>query len=122
MENGAGVRLRRGVGHHLGDWWFALRRRKIRTLAAGTVTMKGPALFAVSHPAGFLPALILAVGLERPARCLVPGRLVRGSLAHFLARQLGFILYDGEGPAAEATLQEAVDVLAHGGALVVFTN
>jgi len=53
----------------------------------------GPALLIVSHPEGFLDALILVAGFERQVRCLVPARLVKGLLPTFLARGLGMICY-----------------------------
>jgi hypothetical protein len=53
---------------------------------------------------------------------LLAGSLARGPLARFVARRLGIILYEGERPASEATLREAIDVLAGGGALVVFAD
>jgi hypothetical protein len=102
--------------------WFALTRRKIRLLHAGDITADGPALFAVSHPVGFLHALVLAVAMERPVHCLLPQSLARGPLARFLARQLGMILFEDERPLSEAILREGIDVLSGGGALVVFAD
>jgi hypothetical protein len=69
-----------------------------------------------------LHALVLSMAIERPVRCLLPKSLAPGPLAKFFARHMGFILYEGERPASEATLREAVDVLASGGALVVFAD
>jgi len=102
--------------------WLSLTGRKIRMLQAQDVSAEGPALFAVSQPAGFLQALVLATAIERPVHCLLPSSLARGPLARFLARLLGFILYEGERPTSEATLRKAIDVLASGGALVVFAD
>jgi hypothetical protein len=101
---------------------LALTRRKIRLLHAGEITAEGPVLFAVSHPAGFLHALVLSVAMERPVRCLLPANLARGPVAQFLARRLDIILYESEKPISEAPLGQAVDVLAVGGALVVFAD
>jgi hypothetical protein len=122
MENGSGVPYRPGFFHWLIRCWFALTRRKIRTLRAGNMTAEGPALFAVSHPAGFQHALVLSLGLERPVRCLLPASLAHGPLARFITRQLGIILYEGERLSSEAPLREAIDVLANSGALVVFAD
>jgi hypothetical protein len=79
-------------------------------------------LIAVGHPAGFLPALALSTAIERPVHCLLPKSLARGPLAGFLARHMGIILCEGEKPPYEATLREAVEVLAGGGALVLFAD
>ncbi len=122
MEKGPGIPPSPGLFGRLIRWWFALTRRKIRLLHAGDMASEGPALFAVSHPPGLLPALVLAMAMERPVHCLLPGSLARGVLARFLARRLGIILYEGEKPASEATLREAIGVLASGGALVVFAD
>jgi hypothetical protein len=122
MEKSPEIRPKRGLCHWLIRGWFALTRRKIRLLQAGDIAGEGPVLFAVSHPAGFLHALALSMAMERPVHCLLPGSLATGPLARFLARQLGFILHEGETPAAEATVQEAINVLANGEALVVFAD
>jgi hypothetical protein len=86
------------------------------------MTAEGLALFAVSHGAGFLHGLVVVTAIQRPVHCLLPSDLAPGPLARFLARRLGFILYQGKRPASEATLREAIDVLASGGALVVFAD
>jgi hypothetical protein len=86
------------------------------------MTAEGPALFAVSQAAGFLHGLVLATAIQRPVHCLLPNDLAPGPLARFLARRLGFILYPGDRPTSEAVLREAIDVLAGGGALVVFAD
>ncbi len=121
MEKGPGIPSSPGLYRWLIRRWFALTGRKIRMLQAGYVTAEGSALFAASHPAGFLPALVLVAAFERPVHCLLPKGFARGPLARFLARHLGVILYEGERP-SEAALREAIDVLASGGALVVFTD
>jgi hypothetical protein len=102
--------------------WFALSFRKIRLLHAGDVSEEGPTLFAVSHPASFLDALILATCLERPIHCLVPKTLVGGPLARLLARGLGIIVCEDGGPTTESTLRAAIEALASGGALGVFAD
>ncbi|MFZ0960499.1 MAG: hypothetical protein WAO35_06300 [Terriglobia bacterium] len=112
----------RGFCRGLVRWWCALTWRKVRLLQAGDLAAEGPVLFAVSHPAGLWPALILATAFERPVRCLLPEGLVRGMLARFLTRRLGVILHEGEKPDSEATRREAIDTLAGGGALVVFAD
>ena len=122
MEKGPGIPSSSGLYRWLIRRWFALTGRKIRMLQAEDVTAEGPALFAVSHPAEFFPALVLVAAIERPVHCLLPKSLARGPLARFLARHLGVILYEGERPASEATLREAIDVLASGRALVVFAD
>jgi hypothetical protein len=122
MEKGAGISPSSGIYRRLIRWWLALSGRKIRMLQAAGVGGEGSALFAVSHPAGFLPALVLVTSLERPVRCLLPENLTRGPLARFLARRLGIILYPGDRPISEAILRKAIDVLASGGALAVFAD
>lgn len=122
MEKGSGYPPTSGFCHWLIRGWLALTRRKIRMLEAGDRAGEGPAIFAVSHPAGFLPALLLATATDRSVRCLFPSRVVRGPLAQFLAPRLGFILYDGEAPTSAATLGEAADVLAGGGVLAMFAS
>jgi hypothetical protein len=121
MEKGPGNPPRPRIYRWLVRWWFALTRRKIRLLHAEDMIEEGPMLFAVSHPPGFLHALVLATAMERPVHCLLPGSLARGPIPQFLARHLNIILYEGERP-TEATLSAAVDVLAGGGALVVFAD
>ena len=66
--------------------WFGLSFHKIRLLHARALSLEGPTLLAVSHPASFLEALILATAFEQPVHCLVPRNLVNGPLAGFLAR------------------------------------
>jgi len=122
MEKGPGNPPSPGIYHRLIRWWFALARRKIRVLQAVEVTAEGPALFAVSHAPGLLPALVLATAMERPLQCLLSGSLAQGAIIRFLARRVGIILYEGERPASQATLRAAIDVLASGGALVVFAD
>jgi hypothetical protein len=122
MEKGPGISRSQGFCRWLIRWWLALTGRRIRMLQAREVTAEGPALFAVSQPAGFLPALVLATAMERPLHCLLPRRLARGPLARFLTRRMGFILQESERPTSEATLREAIDVLASGGALGVFAD
>jgi hypothetical protein len=122
MERAPELPVQNGFWHRLVRAWLALSRRQIRLLRAGDVTAEGPALFAVSHPAGFLAALVLATAIERPVYCLLSTSLVPGALGRFLAHQLGFILFEGEKPIVEATLRKAIDVLARGGALVVFAD
>ena len=122
MENGQGISPNHGFFRLLIRRWFALTRRKIRLLQAGDMAAEGPALFAVSHPAGFLPALVLATAIERPVHCLLAESLARGALGRFAARRLDIILHEGERPTSEATLREAIDVLASGGALAVFAD
>jgi hypothetical protein len=101
---------------------MALTGRKIRMLQARDVTAEGPAVFAVSQPAGFSQALVLAAEFERPLRCMLPRSLVRGLLARFLSRRMGFILHESQRATSEATLREAIDVLASGGAVGVFAD
>jgi hypothetical protein len=122
MEKGPALPPNLGFCRWFVRGWFALTRGKIRTLEAGDLAREGPALFAVSHPPGFVHALVLAMGLERPVHGLLPSRLVRGTLARFFSRHLGIILYEDEGPASVAALRGAIDVLANGGALVVFAD
>ena len=122
MENNPGIPSRRGLGPMLLRAWFALTRRKIRLLHGGEAAAAGPALYAVGHPAGFLHALVLALELERPVHCLLPGKLARGPFARFLARQMGIMLYEGDSPAADPARREGLNVLAGGGALVVFAD
>jgi len=122
MENGAETSPRHGFWNRLVRAWFALTRRKIRLLRAGEIPAEGPAVFAVSHPAGYLHSLVLSITIERPVHCLLPRNLAPGPLAGFLARHMGIILYDDELASSEAGLQQALDVVASGGALVVFAD
>ncbi|MGO8788250.1 MAG: hypothetical protein ACLQVL_12830 [Terriglobia bacterium] len=122
MENIPGISQSRGFWHWLIRRWLAMTGRKVRMLQAADVASEGPALFAVSHPAGFLQALILTTAIERPVHCLLPSTLARGLLARFLARHLDIILYEGESPDSEATRLEVIDILTSGGALLVFAD
>ena len=122
MEKGQGTSRNQGFFRWLIRGWFALTRRKIRTLQAADVVLEGPILLVVSHPAGFLPALAVVMAIERPVRCLLPKSLPNGFLARFLARQLGIILDEDVKPVSEVAFQEAVDVLESGGALAVFAD
>ncbi len=122
MEKGPEIPPRHGFWRAVVGAWFALGRRKIRLLHAGDITLEGPVLFAVSHPAGFRHALALALEIPRPAHCLLPKNLAQGTIARFLARHLDIILDEGEKLASEAARGEAVDVLAGGGALLVFAD
>src|ERR1035437_8945161 len=120
MENGVEISTPHGFWSWLVRAWFALTRRKIRLLRAGEIPSGGPALFAVSHPAGYLHSLVLSIAIERPVHCLLPKNLARGPLAGFLARHMGVILYEEELTSSQAGVQEALNVLVSGGALVVF--
>ncbi len=113
-----------GIGFFGGlvNLWLKLTRRKIRRLQAGDLATAGPELFAVSHPAGFFPALALSIAFERAVQCLLPKRCARFPLAGFLARRMGILLYEGESPLSEANRGEALNVLTNGGALAVFIN
>lgn len=122
MEKGPGTSRSQGFFRWLIRWWFALTGRKIRMLQAGDVVPEGPILFVVSHPAGFLQTLALVTAIERPVHCLLPKSLADGLLARFLARTLGIILDEGVRPTSELTLQQAVNVLESGAALVVFAD
>src|ERR1035437_6832014 len=88
MENGVEISTPHGFWSWLVRAWFALTRRKIRLLRAGEIPSGGPALFAVSHPAGYLHSLVLSIAIERPVHCLLPKNLARGPLAGFLARHI----------------------------------
>jgi hypothetical protein len=122
MEPSAGISNHRRLFRRLVRVWFALSFRRIRLLHAGNFSEEGPALLAVSHPASFLEALILATAFERPLHCLVPKTVVRGPLARFLARGLGMILCEDQGLSTEPAPQPALDVLARGQTLVVFAD
>jgi hypothetical protein len=122
MENGVEISSRRGFWSRLVRAWFTLTRRKIRLLRASEVSAEGAAVFAVSHPAGFLHALVLSVTIERPVHCLLPKDLARGPLSRFLAHHMGIVLYEDELASSEAGMQEALDVVANDGALVVFAD
>ena len=122
MENGAEISTPHGFWSWLVRAWFALTRRKIRLLRAGEISAEGPAVFVVSHPAGFLHALVLSITIERPVHCLLPRNLSSGPLSRFLARHTGVILYEDELPSSQAGVQDALNVLVRGGALVVFAD
>ena len=122
MENFPGTVPRRGLWNSLIRSWFAVTRRKIRLLRAGEISAEGPAVFVVSHPPGFLHALVLSLTIERSVRCLLPKTLARGPLSRFLARRMGMLLYESELLDSEASQGEALDILASNGALVVFAD
>jgi nucleotide-binding universal stress UspA family protein len=122
MEKGPEIPSRRGFWRVVVGAWLALARRKIRLLQGGEITAEGPVLFAVSHPPGFLHALALAVAIQRPVHCLLPKNLASRMPARFLARRFHMILEEGEKSPSEAAWGEAVDVLAGGGALLVFAD
>jgi hypothetical protein len=122
MEKGPGISPSHTFCRSFVRWWLALTRRKTRLLQAPDVAADGPALFAVSHPEGFLEALVVTTAIERPVHCLLAESLARGPLARFVARHLGIILHEGEKLTSEATLREAIDILAGGGAVVVFAD
>jgi hypothetical protein len=122
MENGQGIVPSHGIWSSLVRAWFALTRRKIRLLRASEIATESPAAFAVSHPPGFLHAVVLSVAVDYPVHCLLPRNLAHGALAHFLARHLGIILYEGDLMVSEEALQGAIDVLASGESLVVFAD
>lgn len=113
---------RRGLGRRLIRWWFALTKRKIRTLQAGDIMATIPAVFVVTHPPGFFQAVALSTAIDRPARCLLPNSFVRGPFAAYFARQLGMILYDGEEVVSVTAQQEATGTLRSGGAVIVFAD
>jgi hypothetical protein len=102
--------------------WFALSFRRIRLLRAGDLSEDGPALLAVSQPASFLGGLILTAAIERSLHCLVPKSSVQGLLARVLARGLGMILCEDQGPSTESVPRAALHVLARRGTLVVFAG
>ena len=104
----------RGICRRLVRGWLALLSRKIRVLRAGGVNEQGPTLLAVSHPASFWDALILATAFDRPTHCLVPKDAVEGPLARFLARGLGMILCEDSGRPAGEWIKAAIPVLAGG--------
>ena len=79
-------------------------------------------MFAVSHPPGFLEALILATAFERPIYCVLPKASVGGPLARRLARSLGIIFWEDERTSAERDLRAAGKVLASGRTLVMFAD
>ena len=122
MERGSDISSSRGFWRQLVGWWFRLSRRKIRLLHSGEIGGEGPTLYAVSQPASFRAAAILATAFGRSVRCLVPSSEAERTVSHLLARKLGFILYKGESPVSEASLREAINVLAGGGAVVVFAD
>jgi hypothetical protein len=79
-------------------------------------------MFAVSHPPGFLEALILVAAFERPIHCVLPKASVRGPLTRLLARSLGIIFWKDERTPAERDLRAESKVLAGRGTLVMFAD
>jgi hypothetical protein len=122
MVNGVTISSRHGFWSKIVRAWFSLTRRRIRPLRASEISAEGAAVFAVSHPAGFLHALVLSITIERPVHCLLPKNLAPGPLSRFLAHHMGIVLYEDELASSEAGIQKALDVLANGGALVVFAD
>ena len=98
--------------------WFGLTSRKIRLLHEDRLMEPDPALLMVSHPEGFLDALILVAGFERQVRCLVPARLLKGLLPTFLARGLGMIDYTAEN--RQVALETCRALLAEKAAVATF--
>jgi len=100
--------------------WFGLTFRKIRVLHEERLKEPAPALLLVSHPESFLDALTLVAGLERPVRCLMPARLVRGVFHTLLARGLGMITYLPEN--RRSALEACRAILAENAALATFVE
>ncbi len=89
---------------------------KTRRLNPGHFPAAGAALAVVSHPAGFLEALLIVAGLEREIHCRLERRLVRGIGRRLLAWGLGMELTAGEDTA------DARSRLAAGGAVAIFSR
>jgi hypothetical protein len=100
--------------------WFALTLRKIRVLHEERIRGRDPALLVVSHPQSFLDALILVAGLDRPVRCLIPARLVRGPIQLLLARGLGMISFLPE--SRQLALEACSTLLSEEAALATFVE
>jgi len=100
--------------------WFALTFRKIRVLHEERIKGTEPALLVVSHPQSFLDALILVAGFDRPVRCLIPARLVRGPIQLLLARGLGMISFLPE--SRQLALEACSALLSEEAALVTFVE
>ena len=82
--------------------------------------MPDAALLAVSHPAGFLDALILVAGFERLVRCLIPAALIQGLPRSLLARGLGMISFRPE--ERELAHEKCCALLAQKAPVVIFAE
>lgn len=122
MKSNPGNGARLGPYHRLVRAWLAVTRRKVRVLHTADFAKEGPVLFAVSYPAGLLPAAVWAVAMERPVHCLLPAHLLRGGVAQLLGRCLGCIPYEHDVADADTAQRDAAGVLAGGGALVVLAE
>ena len=117
-ESPGGYRFWRSVVR----FWFALSSHKVRLLNAAKAVEETPAVFAVSHPAGFWEALILIGAFEREIHCLVERRLIHGRLREFLATRLGMIPYDETEEGWASALGACSFALTRGGAMTVFAS
>jgi hypothetical protein len=122
METGPAFSQNQGLWRRLIRWWLGLTGAKIRMLRAGDVSSEGPAVYVVNQPAEYLGAMMLAMAVERPVYCLLPRSLSGGFLVRVVAWQFNIIYYQGELATSDAALRRAVEVLANGGALLVFAD
>ena len=100
--------------------WFAFTFRKIRVFHEERLKGPTPALLVVSHPEGFLDALILVAGFERVVRCLIPARSIQGLLQPLLARGLGMIRFLPEN--RQLAVERCCALLAEKAALLTFVE
>lgn len=100
--------------------WFTLIFSRIRLLNVESLSNSGPALFVVNHPGSFFDALILIAAFDRPIRCLLDQREIRGGFAAWVASALGVIPCDCEGEGWRAALGPGAAVLADRGAVMGF--
>ena len=103
-------------------FWFALSFHRIRLLNAQKAEEENPAIFAVSHPAGLLDALILISAFERPVHCVIEQSVIRGPMSGFLARRLGMMVFEDSGDGWRSVLPACCAALTGGRALIVFAD
>lgn len=99
--------------------WARLFFRHIRRIDSETSEDSGPAIYVVSHPTGFLDALLLVAAFDRPVRCLVDWNDVRGLARRLFARSLGMIPFETDEKGAARALEESLSALEAGSTVLL---
>ncbi len=103
--------------------WFAAVFRKIRLLGAEDEARSGATVLLVCHPPRILDALLLVASFDRQLHCLMDPRPVKGLAWQFLTWSLGVIPDTCSGGArSRAGIEACHELLASGGAVVIFAN
>ena len=101
--------------------WFRLQRRKTRLLPEATWE-KGPTVLAVAHAPTWIEALRVATAFPHPIRFFFAPDQLPGAWARFLARGVGMIPFEAQGPAAEAAARAGAEVLLRGETVALFVD